>query len=124
MTFAPAVSGIDFEIGLRRAMGMKPCYLSMLQGFVETRRDSAENIRLALDLQDLKKAELLSHSLFGLAAQIGATRVPQDAQALEQAISAQHANDLLEPLLDKLRASLSELMDGLDHYLLRMSGPI
>jgi adenylate cyclase len=120
LTSAPRVSGMDLEVGLRRAMGMNTFYRSMLQSFVETRRGSAVEIRSALKLQDLKKAELLSHSLFGLAAQIGATCVPYDAQALEQAISAGGPSDTMERLLAKLDISLSELIDGLEHYLLRM----
>lgn len=117
----PGVNGLDLEVGLRRAMGINTLYLSMLQGFVETRRATSEEIRSALELQDLKKAELLSHSLRGIAAQIGATLVPQDAQRLEEAIVAASPNETLLQCLRQLDASLSELIGGLEYYLSRMS---
>jgi HPt (histidine-containing phosphotransfer) domain-containing protein len=117
----PRVNGLDLEVGLRRAMGVNTLYLSMLKGFVETRRATSEEIRSALELLDLKKAELLSHSLRGIAAQIGATLVPQDAQRLEEAIVAASPNETLVKCLRTLDASLRELIDGLEYYLSQMS---
>lgn len=113
----PVVNGLDLDVGLRRAMGMKTLYLSMLEGFLETRRATSEEIRSALESGDLKKAELLSHSLRGIAAQIGATLVPQDAEKLENAIAAVCSNEILLQCLSDLGISLRELIDGLDQYL-------
>ncbi|MES2688500.1 MAG: adenylate/guanylate cyclase domain-containing protein [Pseudomonadota bacterium] len=109
-----SLAGLDLPLGLRRAMGMKPLYLSMLGRYRDGRRDTPAQLRQALDAGDLKTAELLSHSLRGVSAQIGATRVPADAQALEQAIHEGHSRPSLESLLAELESSLGELVAALD----------
>jgi class 3 adenylate cyclase/HPt (histidine-containing phosphotransfer) domain-containing protein len=108
------LAGLDLALGLRRAMDMKPLYLSMLGRYRDGRRDTPARIRQALDAGDLKAAELLSHSLRGVSAQIGATRVPADAQALEQAIHEGQSRASLETLLAGLESSLGELVAALD----------
>ncbi|MDP2033758.1 MAG: adenylate/guanylate cyclase domain-containing protein [Polaromonas sp.] len=108
------LAGLDLALGLRRAMDMKPLYLSMLGRYRDGRRDTPARIRQALDAGDLKTAELLSHSLRGVSAQIGATRVPADAQALEQAIHEGQSRASLETLLAALESSLGELVAALD----------
>ncbi|MGC1174053.1 adenylate/guanylate cyclase domain-containing protein [Polaromonas sp.] len=108
------ISGLDLALGLHRAMGMKPLYLSMLGRFLEGRRDTPERIREALDAGDLKAAELLVHSLRGVAGQIGATQVPDHAQALELAIHAGRPRAVLDGLLGSLEACLGELMAALE----------
>jgi HPt (histidine-containing phosphotransfer) domain-containing protein len=109
-----ALAGLDLALGLRRAMGMRPLYLSMLARYRDGRRDTPAQVRRALDAGDMKAAELLSHSLRGVSAQIGATRVPADAQALEQAIHEGHARASLDVLLARLDGSMEELMAALD----------
>ncbi len=109
-----ALAGLDLTLGLRRAMGMKPLYLSLLGRYRDGRRDTPARIRQALDAGDVKTAELLSHSLRGVSAQIGATQVPGDAQALEEAIHEGHARASLDVLLARLDSSLGELVSALD----------
>lgn len=116
-SFPRTISGLDTALGLRRAMGLEDFYLSMLRGFIESRRDTAKQIRAALGTHDMKKAEFLSHSLLGISAQIGAIRVPADAQALEIAISAGRSEELVRELLLRLEASLAELIESLESAL-------
>jgi HPt (histidine-containing phosphotransfer) domain-containing protein len=115
--FDKNISGLDSALGLQRTMGMKDFYISMLRSFVQTRRNTVGQIRAALNLQDRKKAEYLSHSLFGISGQIGAVRVPEDARQLESAISEMSSAELLESLLQKLEASFEELVNNLDSAL-------
>lgn len=109
-----AIEGLDLALGLRRAMGVKTLYFSMLGRFLEGRRDTPDRIREALDAGDLKAAELLVHSLRGLSAQIGATRVPEHAQALEQALHGAQPRATLDGLLQALDASLGQLIAALE----------
>ncbi len=109
-----ALAGLDLALGLRRAMGMKPLYLSLLGRYRDGRRDTPARIRQALDTGDIKTAELLSHSLRGVSAQIGAIRVPADAQALEQALHDGQSRASLDMLLAALDSSLGELVAALD----------
>jgi adenylate cyclase len=108
-----SIAGLDLAVGLTRAMGMKGFYLSMLRRYLDGRRDTPRHIREALDAGDLKNAELLSHSLRGVSAQIGAVRVPVDAAALEQAINEGQSRQSLDDLLGKLESSLGELIAAL-----------
>jgi adenylate cyclase len=107
------IAGLDLALGLRRAMGVKTLYLSMLGRFLEGRRDVPGRIREALRAGDLKGAELLVHSLRGVSAQIGATRIPEDALALEQALHEERPQAALETLLIPLESSLGEVIAGL-----------
>jgi adenylate cyclase len=118
-----ALAGLDLALGLRRAMGMKPLYLSLLCRYRDGRRETPAGIRQALDAGDLKTAELLTHSLRGVSAQIGATRVPADAQALEQAVHEGHSRASLDALLAALESSLGELVAALDAGLPPEPGP-
>ena len=111
------VAGLDTELGLRRAMGVKSLYVSMLTRFREGRRGTPAMIRAALEAGDLKAAELLIHSLRGVAGQIGATRVPLDAGTLEQAIHEAQPREVIEALLIPLQDSLGEVIDALDRGL-------
>jgi len=109
-----AIEGLDLTLGLRRAMGVKKLYSSMLGRFLEGRKDTPSRIREALDAGDIKAAELLVHSLRGLSAQIGATQVPAHAQALEQALHGEQPRATLDALLERLEASLGELIAALE----------
>jgi adenylate cyclase len=108
-----SIAGLDLSLGLRRAMGVQKLYLSMLGRFLDGRRDTPDRIRQALKEGDLKAAELLVHSLRGVAAQIGATRVPEDALALEQALHEERPQAEVDTLLEPLESSLGELIAGL-----------
>ncbi len=112
------LNGIDLALGLSRAMGMRPLYFSMLRRYVDGRRDTPTQIRQALDAGDTKTAELLSHSLRGVSAQIGATRVPEYAGALEQALSEGAERLAIDSLLADLDSSLGELIVTLDRRVL------
>lgn len=113
-----SIAGLDLALGLHRAMGVKTLYLSMLGRFLEGRRDAPERIREAIRAGDLKGAELLVHSLRGVSAQIGATRIPEDALKLEQALHEERPQAALEALLIPLKSSLGEVISGLQAGLL------
>ncbi len=112
VTLPDHVEGLDLVVGLTRAMGMKTLYLSMLQRFLD-RGDTPARIREALAGGDFKTAELLSHSLRGVSAQIGALRLPADAEALEQALHDEKPLQSIEALLAQMEVSLGELVAAL-----------
>ncbi|CAN7420285.1 adenylate/guanylate cyclase domain-containing protein [Polaromonas sp. LjRoot131] len=108
-----SIAGLDMALGLSRAMNMKGFYISMLRRFMDGRADTPARIREALAAGDLKAAELLSHSLRGVSAQIGATQLPLDAGALEQALHDEGPRAGIDELLLRMEASLEELMAAL-----------
>ena len=114
VTLFSRVDGLDSAVGLRRAMGLEDFYISILRSFIASRRNTGEQIRTALSLQDLKKAEHLSHSLLGISAQIGAIRVSEDARALENSINAGLSGVVINGLVLRVEASLAELIESLE----------
>ena len=112
-TLPDSIAGINLTVGLSRAMNMKGFYISMLRRFMDGRADTPVRIREALAAGDLKAAELLSHSLRGVSAQIGATQLPQDAEALEQALRDNVPREGIDELLLRMEESLGELMEAL-----------
>jgi len=112
-TLPDSITGINLTVGLSRAMNMKGFYISMLRRFMDGRADTPVRIREALAAGDLKAAELLSHSLRGVSAQIGATQLPQDAEALEQALRDNVPREGIDELLLRMEDSLGELMEAL-----------
>lgn len=109
-----ALIGLDFALGLHRAMGMRALYLSMLQRYRDGRKDAPQQIRQALDRGDHNQAELLCHSLHGVSGQIGATQVPAAAQAVEQAIHDKRPREEIEILLLRMEEVLDELIGALE----------
>lgn len=108
------VAGLDLALGLSRAMGLNPLYVSMLRRFQQSHQQMTARIRQALAEGELKTAEMLSHSLRGIAAQIGATRVPHDAEALELALGESLPREAIDGRLAALEVSLGELIGALD----------
>ena len=109
-----SIAGLDLDIGLARAMRQVPLYGLLLRRFASSRQDTAIHIREAIATGDLAHAELLSHSLRGVAAQLGATQVPFDAEQLEMALRKGKSLESLNPLLEKLEQSLGILIGALN----------
>jgi two-component system sensor histidine kinase/response regulator len=83
---SPRIVGLDREAGLRRVLGKAPRYTAMLRGFVDAQADAVVHIREAVAMQDDKTAARFAHTLKGLAGNIAATELVQDAAAVEQAL--------------------------------------
>jgi two-component system sensor histidine kinase/response regulator len=83
-----AIPGLDMHSGLRRVLGKRPRYLSMLRGFVSNQSGMDAQIAAALAAGDNGGAERMAHTLKGLAGNIGADALQQAAAALEHAIAA------------------------------------
>ena len=111
--FPDSIAGLDLPLGLSRAMNMKPLYLSMLRRYLDGRADTPARVREALQAGDPRTAELLSHSLRGISAQIGATHVAADATALEHALGEGALPDVVAARLASLEASLGALIAAL-----------
>ncbi|QBY04815.1 PAS domain S-box protein [Thalassotalea sp. HSM 43] len=74
---------IDISDGLKRTMGDKKLYLKLLRKFASNQRDFVRNFNKALTDNDEDSATRLSHSLKGLAGNIGAMQLLHAAELLE-----------------------------------------
>jgi two-component system sensor histidine kinase/response regulator len=114
------IAGIDVQDGLRRMLGNRAFYLQMLERFRDGQRDSIAHIRAALN-QDgkagRKRAELMAHTLQGVAGQLGATGLQTLANQLEQDIGRGAGYETLQPLLDRLEQDMQSLQAALENVL-------
>jgi CheY-like chemotaxis protein len=82
----PVVEGLDAQLGLRRVLGKRALYQSMLTKFVSNQETTAEEIDRALQTGDRATAERLAHSAKGVSGNIGAVRLQELAGQLEREI--------------------------------------
>jgi signal transduction histidine kinase/CheY-like chemotaxis protein/tetratricopeptide (TPR) repeat protein len=82
------IPGLDMQAGLRRTMGNPARFMAMLRGFIHDQGDAIRNIAVALESGNIAQAELLTHTLKGLAANIGANALRDTAEELERALRA------------------------------------
>ncbi|MDZ4200760.1 MAG: response regulator [Gallionella sp.] len=111
------IAGLDIETGLRRVLGKKPLYLSMLRKFVSGQKNAVVAIREAFESGDLETAERLAHTTKGVAGNVGAGQVQELAAELERAVKARELRDRMEVLLDALALPLDELVSALERAL-------
>jgi two-component system sensor histidine kinase/response regulator len=109
----PRVAGLDTALGLRRVMGKKTLYLTLLQRYAQSQRDCAEQVRAALAAEDWATAERIAHTAKGLAGNIGAEALAGEAAALEHVLRERRPQAEIAPLLDGFGRSLAALLDGL-----------
>ena len=111
----PTLEGLDTELGLRRVMGNEQLYRNLLRKFARSQQDAVTQIRHALQAKDHLLAERLAHTLKGVAGNIGASALQEQAATLERAIREQvdtrQLLDELEPALARLCHQLAEALD-------------
>ena len=111
---ASPVAGLDTELGLRRVLGHRERYLSMLRRFCAGHRLAGETVVQALSASDGNTAERLAHSVKGAAGNIGAVRLQERAGELEQALRKSAGRAELDVLAAAFAAALKELVADLE----------
>ena len=111
------IEGLDMADGLRRVLGKKPLYLSMLHKFVAGQKSVVEEILKALEGNSWNTAERLAHTLKGVSGTIGATRLQQLAERLEVAIRERSPREEIDARLDELKMVLVDLISQLEQQL-------
>ncbi|MBF0225165.1 MAG: transporter substrate-binding domain-containing protein [Desulfobacterales bacterium] len=102
--------GIDIKAGLGRVAGNKKLYKELLLKFCNKYNDLGEQIKLAIDSNDMNKAHELSHMIKGMAGNIGAESLYNAAADLDIAIKKKETKDF-ETLLKKFSSILSQLIE-------------
>jgi len=111
------IDGLDVEGALRRVAGNAPFLLSLLRRFVDNNRHAVAEIDHLLETGDCAGAERRAHTLKGVAATLGATRVQQAASELEAALRADPGSAEAAQRLATLGAVLVSLCAALDQQL-------
>jgi PAS domain S-box-containing protein len=111
------IDGLDMVNGLRRVLGKKSLYLSMLHMFVSNEKDALLKIQKALGKADLALAERLAHDLKSASGNIGATQIQHLAEQLELAIKKPAMREEIDLMTDTLRGPLDTLISQLARQL-------
>jgi two-component system sensor histidine kinase/response regulator len=119
----PVVAGLDVASGLRHAMGKQALYRQLLEKFVAGQAQAPEAIAQALHDDDPTTAERLAHTLKGVAGNIGAHDLQQQAAALEEALRERQPRPAVGATLAATAASLHALLDALRPHLAPAAAP-
>ena len=107
------IEGLNTSEGLRRVLGKKSLYLSMLRKFAAGQKNFAEQMSQALEVEDKTLAERLAHTLKGVAGNIGAEPIQQAAAELETAIKTEQSRSEIDLLLIQVDNLLESLIQQL-----------
>ncbi|MCB8746771.1 PAS domain S-box protein [Rhodoferax sp. U2-2l] len=111
------IAGLDTALGLRRVLGKKALYLSMLRRFVAGQKPLMVALQDALDQDDLATVERLAHTTKGTAGSIGAREVQTLAADVEMAAGQGGPRAALQSRIQALAAPLAELIRALEQAL-------
>jgi PAS domain S-box-containing protein len=107
------IDGLDVKLGLSRVLGKRRLYCDLLLKFARDQTKAPQLLQESLETGDLATAQRLAHTAKGLAGNIGATRLQEQAALLEAAIRERAPRDKVDPLLGVWRAGLRDLISGL-----------
>jgi PAS domain S-box-containing protein len=108
------IDGLDISSALRRLLGKKLLYISILRKFITEQTQTPEKIINALEENDWDTAERLTHTLKGVCGSIGATGLQPLSAELEVAIKERQPRKEIDTLLNALKQSLANLIAQLE----------
>ncbi|MEY3881835.1 MAG: hypothetical protein RIQ94_2631, partial [Pseudomonadota bacterium] len=111
----PSINGLDITDGLKRVLNNKIVYLSLLRKFINNQHDFPNSIRSSLDKHQWHQAELLAHTLKGVAGNIGANKLSAKADILEKLIHNQDTSDLIEIACNQTNLLLIQLIEDIEN---------
>ncbi len=88
-----ALAGVDLSAGLQRMAGNRELYSRILKKFGSKYRDFPNQIIAAIDQKNSQKAADLTHSIKGIAGNIGARQAFEALQQLETALKKGESDD-------------------------------
>jgi HPt (histidine-containing phosphotransfer) domain-containing protein len=103
------IPGLDVDKGLRSTEGDLPFYVSLLTKFIIGQADAVHRIHRCLDDGDASGAELVAHTLKGVASNLGMQGLAATAGDLEHLLIA-HASPLIR---NALIAQAQDLLNGM-----------
>ena len=113
----PEIPDLDTHLGLKRVMGKKDFYLTMLRKYIDNQSEAPAQIRQSLDTGDYETAERLAHTAKGVSGNIGATRLQELAAAVEKAIKDKECTEIIDGLLSPFADAHALLIKGLQEAL-------
>ena len=100
---------------MQRVLGKKKTYLSLLRKYATSQANAAFRIGQALEQNDFYAAELVAHTVKGLAGNIGATAVQQSAAVLERLLSEKGEKKAIAEALVAFSAVLGKSVTAIEN---------
>jgi len=113
------IDGLDMAAALRRVLGNRLLYLSMLRKFVAGQGSAMAETRAAIERDDWDAAERLVHTLKGSCASIGASGLQPLAARLEASIRERQPAPAVSDCIEELTKPLDEMIGRLARQLPR-----
>jgi len=105
--------GISVADGLKKVGGNEKLYQKLLLQFLDTNRDSANEIREALEKKDQSLAVRLAHTVKGVAGTLGAGELAQVAGELEKTLKSGEATGLSSSI-HEFESHLNQVMHSIE----------
>lgn len=107
----PNIPGIDIEAGLNITLNNVTLYRKLLLKFLDNQANFAQAFKHAWENDDTRAAEIVAHTLKGVAGNLGMMDIHTCASALEAAVKETDGNvdALLDEVCAKLKPVLAEL---------------
>jgi two-component system sensor histidine kinase/response regulator len=109
----PELPGISVAVGLKNVGDNEKFYLKLLLQFLDTNRDSANEIREALTKNYRSLAVRLVHTVKGIAGTLGAGGLAQVAGKLEKTLKTGETSGL-SALLHEFESNLNQVMHSIE----------
>jgi len=113
--------GIDVAAGVNRIGGKTKPYLDLLRMFQQNQANAADEIKSALEKEDIALALRLAHTLKGVSGNIGAMELHVAARNLEAGIkegaSRQDQEDLSEALLNSVQTHVNQVLSSIQELI-------
>jgi CheY-like chemotaxis protein len=93
LPYLPRISGLDVESGLRHAGGNAGLYVELLRRFRRDFADFCPQLRAMVETGDWENVMRGTHTLRGMCATLGATRLLDRTTALETALKVRNGTD-------------------------------
>lgn len=111
------ISGLNTELGLRRVLGKRQFYITLLRKYVEEQKSFQKEIDSAMEEKDCKTAERLVHTLKGVSGSIGAEVIQDKASALEEAIRKRESDIVIREKIEDTVSALQILIEEIENKL-------
>jgi two-component system sensor histidine kinase/response regulator len=105
--FIPAIEGIDTDAGLKRVAGNRKLYADLLRRLANERESTPREVAEAFAQGNRELAERLAHTLRGVAGNLGAVHVQQEAEDLENHIRKGDPADIVAGACARLEGVLA-----------------
>ena len=111
----PEFDGMDTTEGLSRLGGNAKLYRDLVFRFAKDQRGAADSIDAAIELNDLETAERLSHTLKGVAGNLGAKVIQSIAARVEKSLNSKDVS-AAQSDLPELASEVGKLVNQIDAF--------